>query len=464
MNPRVTLALAVIVAFVGGYILVVDRPQAQRAEEARHLMHAAKDSITQVTLRTAKGTVDLARTDAKHWTVTRPFAAPASTFAVSDLLDAVLGIVPQRTVADTTTDWAAYGLATPDTQITLRTADGKSSSVAIGKTSPVSTGVYARALPGDAVYLVDASARDALTKTAADLRQKTLADFSNADVQHVHILSASGPLDVDRVAPDRWRLSPSSRGAAPGAPAWPADDFKVTDLFFPITTSDAKVFHDGVSDLAPYGLDHPPVTVEITLKARPAPLRLVFAPKGKITYAMVAGATTVLEMDAGLVGRLTPAPISLVSKRLLPYNAPNLTAVTWSRGGQSLQVRRQGPGFSGGGLTDSQITDMFSSINLVEADTVEPLAAGAPGGGPAFTVQTDGGEGAQLRVAVYRGPGGAWLATNQVLGLQYKLPANAFDGFPKPVMAFLGISKAAAPAPPAPQPAGPSAPAKPPTP
>jgi hypothetical protein len=474
VSPRVTLALAVIVAFVGGYILVVDRPQAQRAEEARHLVHAAKDSITQVTLRTAKGTVDLARADATHWSVTRPFGAPASTFAVSDLLDAVLGIVPQRTVADKATDWAAYGLATPDTQITLRTADGRTASVAIGKTSPVSTGVYARALPGDAVYLVDASARDALTKTAADLRQKTLADFSNADVRHVHITSASGTLDVDRIASDRWRLAPSSQpsrpaqpgGAAAGAHSWPADDFKVTDLFFPITTSDAKVFHDGVSDLAPYGLDHPAVSVDISLRARPAPLRLLFAPKGKITYAMVAGATTVLEMDAGLVARLTPAPISLVSKRLLPYNAPNLTAVTWSRGGQTLQVRRQGPGFSGGGLTDSQITDMFSSINLVEADTVEPLAAGTPGGGPAFTVQTDGGEGAQLRVAVYRGPGGAWLATNQALDLQYRLPANAFDGFPKPVMAFLGISKAAAPAPaaPAPRPAAPGAPAKPPTP
>lgn len=463
MSPRVTLALAVIVALVGGYILVVDRPQAQRAEEARHLVHAVKDSITQITLRTAKGTVDLARTDATRWSVTQPFAAPASTFAVSDLLDAVLGIVPQRTVADKTTDWAAYGLASPDTQITLRTRDGKTSSVAIGKTSPVSTGVYARALPGDAVYLVDASARDALTKTAADLRQKTLADFSNADVRHVHITSASGTLDVDRIGSDRWRLA--------GSHPWPADDFKVTDLFFPITTSDAKVFHDGASDLAPYGLDHPAVTVDITLKARPAPLRLLFAPKGKITYAMVAGATTVLEMDAGLVGRLTPAPISLVSKRLLPYNAPNLTSVTWSRDEQSLQVRRQGPGFSGGGLTDSQITDMFSSINLLEADTVEPLAAGAPGGGPAFTIQTDGGEGAQFRVAVYRRPGGGWLGTNQALGLQYKLPANAFDPFPKPVMAFLGISKTAAPAAPAPRPAapaprpaGPGAPAKPPTP
>lgn len=467
MSPRVTLALAVVVALVGAYILVVDRPQAQRAEQARHLLRLTKASVTQVTLQNAKGTTDLARTDATHWTVTRPFAAPAATYTVSDLLDGALGIVPQRTVADKTTDWAAYGLATPDTRITLRTTDGKTASIEIGKTSPVSTAVYARAVPGDAVYLVDASARDMLGKTAADLRQKTLADFSNADVRHVRVVSASGTLAVDRVGSDRWRLAPGTGSYAAVRP-WPADDFKVTDLFFPITTSDAKAFHDGVRDLVPYGLDHPAVTVELTLKNRPAPLRLLFAPKGKKTYAMVAGASTVLEMDAGLAGRLTPAPISLVSKRVLPYNAPNLTAVTWSRPGPgapkssppsgepsgwaTLQVRRQGPGFSGGGLSDGQITEMFSSINLLEADAIEPLPAAPPAAGPAFAIQTDGGEGAQFRVLVYRRPGGAWLATNPALGLQYRLPSNAFDGFPKPITAFLGIVKAA----PASSPRGPA--------
>lgn len=446
MNSRVTLALAVAVVLVGAYIAVVDRPQAQRAEEARHLVHVTKASIVEVTLESPKGTADLARSG-EAWVITRPFAAPAGRYAVSDLLDAVLAIVPQRTVADKTSDWAAYGLAHPGTRITLRAADGKTVAIELGTSSPVSTGIYARTVPGDAVYLIDSSTKDTLTKSPSDVRQKTLADFSNADVQDVRITSASGTLAVDRTGAERWRLA--------GPHPWPADDFKVTDMFFPITTSDAKAFHDGARDLAPYGLDHPAVTVDLTLKNRSTPLRLLFASKGKVTYAMVAGAPTVLELDAGLAARLTPAPISLVSKRVLPYNAPNLTAVTWSRraggtaapvsaesaGWTSLAVRRQGPGFSGGGLSDSQITDMFSSLNLLEADTVEPLAA-APAGGPAFRIQTDGGQDAQFNVVVYRRSGG-WLALNQALGLQYRLPANAFDSFPAPITAFLGITKAA---------------------
>ncbi|HEV2357000.1 MAG TPA: DUF4340 domain-containing protein [bacterium] len=475
MNPRVTIALALVVALVAAYILAVDRPQAQRAEEARHLVHVTKAGVTQIALRNGKETVELARVDATHWTVTRPFRAPASSFAVSDLLDAALGIVAQRTAADKATDLAAYGLAAPATELTLRTADGKTVAVDLGKGSPVSAGMYARTVPGDAVYLIDTSARDALAKTAADLRQKTLADFTNADVQRVRVASASGTLAVDRVGPDRWRLQ--------GAHPWPADDFKVTDLFFPITTTDAKAFHDGVTDLAPYGLDHPTVTVELTLKNRPSPLRFLFAARGRVTYAMVApsgagqapsgagqaAAPTVLQMDAGLVGRLTPTPISLVTRRVLPYDAQNLTAVTWSRDEQSLQVRRQGPGFAGGGLTEGDITDMFSSINLLEADTVEPLSA-APPGAAAFMISADGGEGARFRVAVYHRPGG-WLATDAALGLQYKISANAFDSFPKPIVAFLGIPRrgpAAAPrgpvTPTAPNPVTPTAPAKPPTP
>lgn len=447
MTPRITIALAAAVAVVGAYILIVDRPQAQRAEEARHLIHLTKPSVVGVTLQNPKGSFDLARADEAHWVVTRPFAAPAAKYSVSDLLDGVLAIVPQRTVVNKTSDWAAYGLARPDTSVTLRTTDGKSVTLQLGKASPVLSGIYARAVPGDAVYLLDASVRNTITKSATDLRQKTLADFANADVQDVRIASASGTLAIDRLGPERWRLA--------GAHPWPADDFKVTDLFFPITTSDAKAFHDGVRDLAPYGLDHPAVTVDLTLMNRPAPLRLLFAPKGKVTYAMVAGAPTVLELDAGVAARLTPSPISLVSKRVLPYNAPNLTAVTWSRpaggkavsssdgGWTSLALRRQGPGFAGGGLTDGQINDMFSSLNLLEADTVEPVAA-APAEAPAFRIQTDGGEGARFNVLVYRRSGGGWLASNPALGLLYRMPANAFDSFPKPVTAFLGIAKAPA--------------------
>jgi Domain of unknown function (DUF4340) len=447
MNPRVTLALAALVVLVGAYIVAVDRPQAQRAEQSRHLVHLTKDSIVEVTLQNPKGTTDLALANGQ-WTVTRPFSAPAGRYTVSDLLDGVLGAVPQRTVADKTTDLAAYGLARPDTRITLRTKTGKSVSVEFGKPSPISGGIYARTDPGDAVYLVDSSVRESVAKSAADMRQKTLADFANADVQTVRITSASGSFAVDRVGTERWRLE--------GAHPWPADDFKVTDMFFPITTSDAKAFHDGVRDPAPYGLDHPAVTVELTLKNRPTPLRLLFAPKGKVTYAMVAGAPTVLELDAGLAARLTPTPISLVSKRVLPYNAPNLTAVTWSRpaggkgagaaagsgeaaGWSTLTVRRQGPGFSGGGLSDSQITDMFSSINLLEGDTVEPLAA-TPAETPAFRIRTDGGADAQFDVVLYRRSGGGWRAANSALGLEYRLPANAFDGFPGPVTSFLGIA------------------------
>jgi hypothetical protein len=158
----------------------------------------------------------------------------------------------------------------------------------------------------------------------------------------------------------------------------------------------------------------------------------------------------------------------LVSKRVLPYNAPNLTAVTWSRpargktapstadaaGWSALAVRRQGPGFSGGGLSDGQISDMFSSLNLLEADAVEPLT-GAPAGAedpragtPAFRIQTEGGDDARFDVLVYRRPGGGWLATNAALGLEYRLAANAFDSFPAPVTTFLGIAKPARATPP----------------
>ncbi len=437
MNPRVTLGLAVLLVLVAAYIAVVDVPQARRAEEARHLVQLAKADVTGITLESAKGTVELVRRDVTHWAITRPVAAPAASFAVKDLIDAVTGLVPQRTLREAGSDLAAYGLDKPAVKATLRTGGGRTVTLELGKPSPVATGLYARTVPGAEVALVDSSVKDVLSKSAVDLRQKSLADFTNAAVQKVRITSPKGTLVVDRLGPDRWRIK--------GAHAWPADDFKVSDLFFPLTTSEAKAFHDGVGDPAAFGLDHPPVTVELTVKGRKDPLRILLAQRGKVTYGMVAGTQNVLELDPALAARLTPDPISLVSPRVLPYNAQNLTAVIWQRRGRTLEVRRQGPGFTGGGLADKDILDMFSSLNILDADKVEPLAA-PPAGAPAFEVRTDGAEDAKFLVVFYQQPDGKWLAADQALGLQYRLTANTLDGLPQPIKTFLGLEPPKKPA------------------
>jgi hypothetical protein len=444
MSPRVTVALAALVALVAVYIFAVDRPMAQRAEQAKHLIQLSKDQITGVALESPKGRVELARLDATHWQLTRPVRVPAASFAVSDLLDAVTGLTPQRTLRGAGSDLAAYGLDKPVARLTLRTAGGPPVTLEIGKASPVATALYARLVPGAAVYLVDSSLRDTLSKSAADLRQKTLADFANADVQQVRIASSKGTLVVDRLGPDRWRIE--------GAHPWPADDFKVTDLFFPLTTSNGKAFHDGVTDPAAYGLDRPAVTMDLVLRGRGEPLRVLLAARGKVAYGMVAGTQTVLELDPSIVAKLTPTPIQLVSLRVLPYNAQDLTAVVWRRGGRTLEVRRQGPGFTGGGLGDREISDMFSSMNTLDADTVEPLGS-PPSGPPAFEVRTDGAPDARFLVAFYRQPRGGWIAVDRALGLQYRVSAAALDAFPRPIKAFVGAAQARAPAPPAGTPA-----------
>jgi len=428
VTPRATLVLGGLVVIVALYIFAVDRPQAQRAEEASHLVHLQKAAITAFTVTTAKGAVALSRTDGAHWQITQPIQTPAASLAVSDLLDAAIGIVPQRTLSGTG-DLAAYGLSQPAVRAAFQASGGRTATLELGKATPVGNALFARLDPGTSVYVIDSGVRDALTKTAADLRQKTLADFANADVQQLRITSPRESLVVNRTGPDRWRID--------GPRPWPADDFKVTDLFFPLTTADGKVFHDGVTDLAGYGLDHPDVTMELTMKGRREPLRLLFAKGPKVTYAMIGGSRTVLELDADLEGRMTPAPISLVSTHVLPYNPQDLTAFKWIRNGKTLEIRRQGPGFTGGSLTDEDVSNMFSSVNLMDADRVQPLT-GSFTTAPAFEVQTDGGADARFLVQFYPRPKG-WTAVNRALGLEYTIASAALDSFPQPIKVFLGV-------------------------
>ncbi len=447
MSPRITATLAIILAVVVAYIFLVDRPQAKRAEEAKRLIQVAPKDVTRITLVSDKGAVDLARRDATHWEITNPIHVPAGSFAVSGLLDAATGVIPQQSLGSAS-NLKEYGLDKPQAQITLTTSNGQTVGLEIGNASPVGSTSYARTKPGGKLYQVDTSTKGALTKSASDLRQRTVADFANTDVQKVRLVSPAGTLVLTRVASDRWKIE--------GPHSWPADDFKVTDLFFPLTTNEAKAFHDGVTDLAPYDLNHPVVTVDLTLRDRPEPVRILLAQRGKVTFATVAGTQTVMELDASVQGRLIPQPLSLVSKRILPYNPQNLTGFTWRRAGQTFDLRRQGPGFTGGGLTEAEISGMFSVVNLLDADQVEPLAS-KPSGTPAFEIQTDGAADAKFVVQVFRGPKGGWLATNSALALQYRLSANAFDALPAKIKTFLGFPQPAA------QPAKPAPATKPPT-
>ncbi len=445
MSPRMTAALAIALVLVVSYIFLVDRPQAKRAEEAKHLMQVAPKDVIRIALVSSKGAVELARRDATHWDVTNPIHVPAGSFAVSSLLDAVTGVVPQQSLgpAGTLKD---YGLDKPQAQITLTTSGGQAMTLGIGNPSPVGTTSYARLQPGGGLYQIDTSTKEALTKSAGELRQRTVADFANADVQKVRIVSPAGTLVIGRVSGDRWMIE--------GPHSWPAEDFKVTDLFFPLTTNEAKAFHDAVTSLSPYDLDHPVVTVDLTLRDRQEPLRILLAQRGKVTYATVAGTQTVMELDASVQGKLTPERSSLISKRVLPYNPQNLTSFTWRKGGQAFELRRQGPGFTGGGLVEGEVSNMFSVVNLLDADQVEPLAA-QPSGTPAFEIQTDGAADAKFLVQVYRESKGGWMATDATLALQYRLAANVFDGLPGKIKTFLGLPQPAA------QPAKPSPPTNP---
>jgi len=136
MSPRITAALAIALAVVVGYIFLVDRPQAQRAESAKHLVQIAPKNTTRITLVSSKGAVDLARRDATHWDVTNPIHVPAGSYVVSSLLDSVTGIVPQQSLG-TAGNLKDYGLDKPAARITLTSSTGQTVTLEVGNASPV---------------------------------------------------------------------------------------------------------------------------------------------------------------------------------------------------------------------------------------------------------------------------------------------------------------------------------------
>lgn len=191
------------------------------------------------------------------WALQQPYAAAADAATVK----AVLGTLNDMTGTQELgreTNLAAFGLDQPAT-VQLSLATGRTLQFNFGGTAPASGDVYLQLKPGGDVYTAPSYIREEVVKPAFDLQDKTLLHFPENDLTGVTV--QEGHTTV--------RLQTTKDG-------WPkAQQRNVQALL--------DALQDGVMDSmadaagknpAPYGLDHPTASVELSWKDGQARLEI----------------------------------------------------------------------------------------------------------------------------------------------------------------------------------------------
>ena len=248
MKFRNTFALAALFVVLGGYLYFVENPRHEQEAQTKKLLQFKSDEVSAITLTYPDKQIVVKRTGA-GWHMQKPIDVDADQTAIDNLIHAVSDAEVKRTIESDGTSLAVYGLDKPDTIISLTLSNGKAlPAIRVGKAAPVGFSAYAQLEGSPEVKLVPSVFQTGMKRDVKDLRNKTILDFKDEDVQALEIAAADRTLRVVRDG-DGWKIDQPT--------ALKADPSEVRGVLSSLRGTRAEDFVDAPSSLAEYGLDDP---------------------------------------------------------------------------------------------------------------------------------------------------------------------------------------------------------------
>ncbi len=268
----------------------------------------AYDKANRVALESARGAVTLEK-DGSDWKIIAPEPLKADSGAVSNVLWKIRDLRATGFLADGAAEIGRY-LSKPDVTVRVWEEGSKEPKTLLLKTSSEKRGgapAAVAAVQGQGpVVLVEGKAIEDLSRTAADLRDRSVFPaFELGEVKRARITAAGKPLVVEKSGESEWKVVEPSRG--------PAKELKVSSLLLALKSLRWKEIASARGDdAARYGFDTPELEVSL-FKAGDAELGTLVVGKqdGELTYVRLKSSPAIYAVESKLVGDLRKAPADI---------------------------------------------------------------------------------------------------------------------------------------------------------
>ncbi|HEY1717519.1 MAG TPA: DUF4340 domain-containing protein [Verrucomicrobiae bacterium] len=142
---------------------------------------------------------------------------PVDADSVQSFLKVLAGLRIADFVQDVAPDWPAYGLATPQRQIILRSTAGDTNSaiVQLSFGSAQTNEVFVRRADEDFVYAItpeDFNVLSLLSKESWNFRERQIWNFTENDVAQITVHQDGKTRQIIHNGPNKWSLAPGSQG------------------------------------------------------------------------------------------------------------------------------------------------------------------------------------------------------------------------------------------------------------
>jgi hypothetical protein len=361
---RNTAILAVIVAALGAYLYVVERPAVERESETKTLLDFEPEAAVGIVLEYPDRSITLAKVDGS-WKITSPRELEADPAAVQNLLKATAEAEEKRVADEKPADVAKFGLSPPAATIRVELEGGKKlPAIAVGGSTPIGFNAYVRRGDEPAVLLTAGTFQAGVKKSLEDLRDKTILRFEDAQVRTIRLAPATGAATVLQREGDGWKITEPIQAAADGNAvkgllgslrSMRARGFD--DPAAPGEASTENVAAEAPASPADRGFSPPRLKVEVGLeKGEPQGLELGGGKAGegeKLLYVRVPGKETIYEVGSHVQTSIDKTADDLRDKTVFAVDQSKVTAIDVARSdGEGFTLERDGEGWKVAGAEE----------------------------------------------------------------------------------------------------------------
>jgi hypothetical protein len=260
-----------------------------------------------------------------------------------------------------------YGLDAPRIEIGFKADGGKTSGrLLLGSKTTTGGDLYARRDDDKRVLLIGQYEEAALNKSTFDLRDKSIVKFERDKVDRVEVTRDGDVVEFAKTGTD-WKLTRPLTARA--------DASAVEGLIGQVETSQMKSVAGSAptaADLRKFGLDKPPIVVNVHLGSARATLQIGSKAEDGTVYARDASKPDVYTVDGTIATDLRKPVDDYRRKDLFEFRAYNATRVELTRNGQTVVFER----VKGEGETPSKWRRVSPTPGEPEASKVDSFLAG----------------------------------------------------------------------------------------